>query len=200
MKRVTAFDPEACIERYFESANARELIDKMLYADSMVRMPDHPNMILDRMTMAHGLEARSPFLDHKLAEFCAAIPTKFKVRGTKRRYIQVELAKRYLPSALITKKKQGFSSPLTYLLADEFRILYQTFLSDSHLVGDGYLNQPAINRMLHEHLSKKTDHGNRLWLLCNAEAWYRMYIENESKDSMIELLKSQTNSNRNSSF
>jgi asparagine synthase (glutamine-hydrolysing) len=188
---VKLFDPEACIKDYFDSDNATEVIDKMLYADSMVRMPDHPIMILDRMTMAHGLEARSPFLDHKLAEFCASIPSKFKVSGTKRRYIQVELAKKYLPPALIKKKKQGFSSPLTYLLADEFRLLYKTFLNDSSLVRDGYLNHSAINTLLYEHLNKKVDHGNRLWLLCNAEVWYRMYIQNESRDTIKELLNSR---------
>lgn len=191
-KSVHLFDPESCIKDYFDSDNATEVIDKMLHSDSMVRMPDHPNMILDRMTMAHGLEARSPFLDHKLAEFCARIPPQFKVRGTKRRYIQVELAKKYLPPALITKKKQGFSSPLTYLLADEFRLLYKTFLNDSSLVRDGYLNHSAINVLLSEHLNKKVDHGNRLWLLCNAEVWYRMCIENESRDTIKELLNSRT--------
>jgi len=64
--------------------------------------------------MEHGLEARSPFLDHKLAEFCAKIPPSFKVRGTKRRYIEAGLGeKRYLPSPLIKKKKTGvFHRPL----------------------------------------------------------------------------------------
>ena len=191
LKSIALFDPETCIKDYFDSDNITEVIDKMLYTDSMTRMPDHPNMILDRMTMAHGLEARSPFLDHKLAEFCASIPPRFKVKGTKRRYIQVELAKKYLPSTLISRKKQGFSSPLTYLLADEFRLLYKTFLNDSNLVRDGYLKQAAINILLHEHLNKKMDHGNRLWLLCNAEVWYRMNIKNESRDNITELLNSQ---------
>lgn len=190
-KNVGMFDPEASIKDYFNSHNATDLIDKMLYSDSMVRMPDHPVMILDRMTMAHGLEARSPFLDHKLAEFCASIPPRFKVRRKKLRYIQVELAKKYLPPVLMKRKKQGFSSPLTYLLADEFRLLYKTFLNNSSLVRGGYLNQPAINLLLKEHLNKKVDHGNRLWLLCNSEIWYRMYIENESKESIKYLLNSQ---------
>jgi len=185
---VGMFDPDHCLREYFDSDNASEIIDKMLYVDSMTRMPDHPNMILDRMTMAHGLEARAPFLDHKLAEFCASIPPKFKVKGTKRRIIQTELAKRYLPPPLITKKKQGFSSPLSYLLADEFKHLYKTFLNGSHLVRDGYLNQSAINTLLHEHLSNKIDHSNRLWLICNAEVWYRMYIENQGKAAIKTLL------------
>jgi asparagine synthase (glutamine-hydrolysing) len=187
---VGMFDPDRCLTEYFESDNAKEIIDKMLYVDNMTRMPDHPNMILDRMTMAHGLEARAPFLDHKLAEFCAAIPPRYKVKGTKRRIIQTELAKRYLPPAIITKKKQGFSSPLSYLLADEFKHLYKTFLSHSHLVQNGYLNQSAINILLQEHLSNKIDHSNRLWLICNAEVWYRMYIENQQKDDIKTLLDS----------
>lgn len=183
-KSVAWFDPEACIKDCFNSENAKELVDRMLYADTMIRMPDHPVMILDRMTMAHGLEARSPFLDHKLAGFCAAIPPEYKVRRNRLRYIQVELAKKHLPPALIRRKKQGFNSPLTYLLADEFRFLYKTFLKDSRLVSCGYLNPSVVAAMLKDHLEKKADHGQRLWLLCNAEIWYRMYIEGLKKSDL----------------
>ena len=187
---VGLFDPEVCLAEYFDADNATRLIDKMLYVDSMTRMPDHPNMILDRMTMAHGLEARAPFLDHKLAEFCAAVPSEFKVKGTTRRYIQVQLAKRYLPEELLSRKKQGFSSPLTYLLQDEFRRLYKKLLKNSVLVDKGYLRQQIIDTLLAEHLGKKVDHGNRLWLLCNAEIWHRMYIENQSREQLKTTLMS----------
>jgi len=188
-KAVGWFDPEGCIKECFNSDNAKELLDKMLYADSMVRMPDHPVMILDRMTMAHGLESRSPFLDHKLVEFCASIPPEYKVRRRKLRHIQVELAKKYLPQPLIERKKQGFSSPLTYLLAEEFRRLYNTFLRDSRLVSTGYLDGAAVCAMLKEHLEKKSDHGQRLWLLCNAEIWYRMHIEGLTREELKRVLE-----------
>jgi asparagine synthase (glutamine-hydrolysing) len=79
--QLTGFDPKASIQSYFESANAADRVDRMLYADSMIRLPDHPVMILDRTTMAHGLEARSPFMDHKLAEFVARIPATLKIHG-----------------------------------------------------------------------------------------------------------------------
>jgi asparagine synthase (glutamine-hydrolysing) len=174
---LTDDDPEAQICAFFACDNAREAVDKMLFADSMLRLPDHSIMILDRTTMAHGLEARAPFLDHKLAEFAARIPPSFKVRGRTLRYIQLRLAGRYLPAPLLRREKQGFSSPLPYLLADEFRHLFQAFLSDSHLVHAGYLNGEPIARILASHLAGKVDHGNRLWLLCNAEIWYRMSIE-----------------------
>jgi hypothetical protein len=73
-------------------------------------------------------------------------------------------------------------------LADEFRFLYKTFLKDSRLISKGYLNPSAVNVMLKDHLEKKYDHGQRLWLLCNAEIWYRMYIEGMKKDDLQQLL------------
>ena len=84
----------------------------MLYADSKVRLPDHPVMISDRMSMAHGLEVRSPFMDHKLAEYAAGLPWTLKVRGRQLRYLQRKLAARYLPGEILTRSKQGFSSAL----------------------------------------------------------------------------------------
>jgi len=123
LAQVGAFDPEYNVKKYFDVANADDVIDRMLNSDSMIRMPDHPVMVLDRMSMAHGLEARAPFLDHKLAEFCAKIPVKMKVKGRQRRLIQLELAKKYLPKDTIYRKKQGFASPITYMLADEFQFL-----------------------------------------------------------------------------
>src|SRR5690606_820732 len=78
MRRTAAFDPEQAIADLYDSATVREALDRMLQADSCTRLPDHPVMILDRMTMAHGLEARSPFLDHRLAEYCARLPASFK--------------------------------------------------------------------------------------------------------------------------
>lgn len=185
---LNGFDPQEAIYSHFESDNASDLLDKMLYADSMIRLPDHSVMILDRTTMAHGLEARSPFMDHKLVEFVARIPASLKVRGTTRRYIQAKLAERYLPPELLTRKKQGFSSALPYLLADEFRHLFKIFLSDSHLVRDDYLREEPIRSLLEEHLSNKVDHANRLWLLCNSEIWYRMAIEGWSKEKVKEMM------------
>ncbi|MCP4004880.1 MAG: asparagine synthase (glutamine-hydrolyzing) [bacterium] len=185
---VAAFDPEGSIKQYFDTDNASELVDRMLHSDSMIRMPDHPVMIQDRMTMAHGLEARAPFLDHKLAEFCAQLPPRFKVKRNKLRRIEQELGRRHLPAELSRRKKQGFSSALPYLLADEFRTLYDVLLSQSRLVAEGILHKAAIDELLKAHLEHRADHGNRLWLLCNSEIWYRMFIDGESVDALQETL------------
>jgi asparagine synthase (glutamine-hydrolysing) len=174
---VAGFDPEAAIVFWHDDDRVREAVDRMLLADSVIRLPNHSVMILDRMTMAHGLEARSPFLDHRLAEFAASLPARLKVRGRERRWLEMRLAERYLPPEVLRRPKQGFSSALPYLMARQFRLLFERYLPQSHLVEAGYLNPGPIRAMLEAHLAGRADHGNRLWLLLNAELWHRMKIE-----------------------
>jgi asparagine synthase (glutamine-hydrolysing) len=175
-------DAELALKAPYDALDG-DAVDRMLYADSMIRLPDHPVMISDRMTMAHGLEARSPFMDHRLAEFAARLPSDLKVRGRNLRYIQRKLASRYLPPEILSRSKQGFSSALPYILKDEYREMYSRYLKDSELVRAGVLARAPIQRLLDEHLSGRVDHGNRLWLLINSEIWYRMMILGQPKQS-----------------
>jgi len=181
------FDAEACIRDPFEAIDAADL-DRMLYADSQVRLADHPVMITDRMTMAHGLEARSPFMDHVLGEFAARLPCELKVRGKTLRYLQRRLAGRYLPASVLDRPKQGFASAMPYLLRDEYLRLYSTVLPRSELVVDGIMQASPMEALLSEHRSGKADHGNRLWLLLNAEVWYRMQIKGWSAPDLAKSL------------
>jgi asparagine synthase (glutamine-hydrolysing) len=178
------FDPEFSIREPYDQAHASDIVDRMLNADSSVRLPDHPVMILDRMTMAHSLEARAPFMDHEVAEFSARLPARLKVRGKNLRYIQYILARRYLPKEVVERPKQGFSSALPYMLGNEYRSLYERFLRKSCLAEDGILDQQGINQLLAEHQGGNSDHANRLWLLVNSEAWYRMFIKNIPASSL----------------
>jgi asparagine synthase (glutamine-hydrolysing) len=182
-EQLSGFQAEDAIRLPFDAA-VGDPLDHMLSADSEVRLPDHPVMISDRMTMAHGLEARSPFMDHKLAEFAARLPSSMKVRGRSLRIAQRRLAARYLPPEILDRPKQGFSSALPYILRQEYHQLYEQFLPDSQLVKAGVLQRGAIDSLLKAHLSGRADHGNRLWLLINAELWYRMMIQGCSRESL----------------
>jgi asparagine synthase (glutamine-hydrolysing) len=83
-------------------------------------------------------------------------------------------------------QEAGVSSPLPYLLRDEYRWLFHCFLEDSRLARDGILLQAGIDALLAEHEAGKADHGNRLWLLVNSEAWYRMRILGQSATELAE--------------
>ena len=189
-------DPFAVIREAYERAPAEHPIDKMLYADSQIRLPDHSVMILDRTSMAHGLEARSPFMDHKLAEFAARLPTRLKVRWRQRRYIQLRLGERYLPKEVLSREKQGFTSALPYLLGDEYRQLFRDLLGNSCLARDGILDRRGIDRLLAEQRGGKIDHGNRLWLLANSEAWYRMRILGDTQEDLAAQIGGKVRSRR----
>jgi len=172
--------PEACLLDLYATPNAAEAVDRMMYVDVMSRLPGQSLMILDRATMAYSLESRSPFLDPRFAEFMARVPVRLKVRGRRLRHLERRLGERYLPPEVLGRKKQGFASPLMYIMDDEVRGLAPALLNRSELVRDGYLEGAAVRRLVEEHLARRRDHGNRIWLLLSAEVWYRRYIGGRS--------------------
>ena len=172
--------PETCLLELYATPNADDPADRMMYVDVMSRLPGQSLMILDRATMAYSLESRSPFLDPRFAEFMARVPVGLKIRGNRLRYLERRLGERYLPPEVLRRKKQGFASPLMYIMDDEVRTLAPALLLGSELVRDGYLEGPAVARIVDEHLARRRDHGNRIWLLLSAEVWYRRYIGGRS--------------------
>ena len=185
--------PETCLLDLYATGNATEAADRMMYVDVMSRLPGQSLMILDRATMAYSLESRSPFLDPRLAEFMARVPVGLKIRGRRLRYLERRLGERYLPPEVLRRKKQGFASPLMYIMDQEVRTLAPALLLQSELARDGYLEGPAVRRLVEEHLARQRDHGNRIWLLLSAEVWYRRYIGGRSTaDLEAELDEART--------
>ena len=173
--------PDACLLDLYSAPNAEEPVDRMMYVDSMSRLPGQSLTILDRATMAYSLESRSPFLDPRFAEFMARVPTSLKIKGRRLRYLERRLGERYLPPEVLARKKQGFASPLMYILEGEVRALAPRLLLNSELVRAGYLRAERMQQLVKEHLSRQYDHGNRIWLLLSAEVWYRRYIGRRSE-------------------
>ncbi len=176
--------PEACLLDLYAAKQADDPVDRMMYVDMMSRLPGQSLMILDRATMAYSLESRSPFLDPRFAEFMARVPVRHKIRGRRLRYLERRLGERYLPREVLERKKQGFASPLMYIMDEEVRTLAPALLLNSELVRDGYLEAATVRRLVDEHLKRYRDHGNRIWLLLSAEVWYRRYIGGRSTEDL----------------
>jgi hypothetical protein len=115
-------------------------------------------------------------------EFVARIPSSLKVRGRHLRYIQTRLAARHVPAAVAGRTKQGFSSALPYMLAVEFRRLYEAFPPDSQLVTDGYLKAGPIRGFLAEHLSRRPTTE----IDCGSWAMRRSGIAWRSRDRRVD--------------
>src|SRR6476661_5555911 len=111
----------------------------------------------------------------------ARVPVRLKVRGPRKlRHLERRLGERYLPREVLERPKQGFASPLMYIMEQEVRSLAPNLLLGSELVRDGYLEGATVRRLVEEHLARRRDHGNRIWLLLSAEVWYRQYIGGRS--------------------
>jgi asparagine synthase (glutamine-hydrolysing) len=183
-RRLGGSRPDACILELFASAPAEDPVDRMMSADISSKLPGQSLMILDRATMAYSLESRSPFLDVRFAEFMARVPAGLKVRGRRLRYLERELAERYLPPEVLARKKQGFASPLMYIMNQEVRRLAPALLHGSELARDGYLRAERVAELVREHLEGRRDHGNRIWLLLTAEVWYRHFVGRRSVEDL----------------
>lgn len=180
---------DVIIEQY-RRAPADEPLDRMLYADFMTRLPEHSLMLTDRMTMAHSLEARSPFLDHELVEYLAKFPAGLKLRGRELKYILRRLGEDYLPPEIVRRDKQGFMFPVAYWFRNELYPLVSGMLKDSHFVQTGLLRPERVNQLVEDHRQNRVDNHVRLWMLLNLDIWHRLYIEEESIPAVRERLLS----------
>jgi asparagine synthase (glutamine-hydrolysing) len=172
----------------FNADNAQDSIDKMLYTDVRTRLADHLLMVGDRMTMAHSLEGRSPYVDHHLAEFVASIPPQYKLKGRRLKNILRQVSRDYLPEPLIERPKRGFSFPLAYWFRGALRDTTARIFCDSRLVEAGYFKREAMLTMLDEHTTGQIDHNYRLWLLLNLELWFRLFVEGTSQEDLKDYL------------
>jgi len=189
-KRIDDYDSVAKILTHFESENVDHLVDRMLYTDLMTRMPDHLLTLVDRMSMAHSLESRSPLIDYRVVEYAASIPADMKLKKNTLKYIFKKVAHRYLPEELINREKQGFGFPLGIWMRKELKDFLGSLFAQSRFVQAGIFNGEYMTHLLQEHVSGKANHDYRLWILMNLEVWYRMYFENENVESMKEYIKS----------
>ena len=171
--------PSKYIGNYFNDDVTNNYLDAMMYTDLMSRLPDYTLQILDRMTMAHSLEGRSPYLDHKLVEFAATLPPEWKVSNGKLKAILREYSKKYLPPVLLTREKQGFGFPLNRWLKNDLKEMINDVFSSSKLISDGYFNRNYVNKIKDEHQKGIVDHQMRIWGLLNMELWYNSFITNK---------------------
>jgi asparagine synthase (glutamine-hydrolysing) len=170
-------DSAEVIASQFDRAEADDPLDRMLYADIMTRLPEHSLMLSDRMTMAHGLELRSPYLDHELVELMATYPARMKIRGRQLKYVQRKLAAGYLPETIVRRPKHGFMFPLAYWMRDSLYPTIERLLLGADLVKQGLLRKATVRRLLEEHRQGRVDHHVRLWMLLNLEIWQKIYIQ-----------------------
>jgi asparagine synthase (glutamine-hydrolysing) len=159
----------------FQRTQARHPINRMGYVDTRLYLPNDMLVKVDRMTMAHGLEGRTPFLDYRLVEFAARVPPQLKLKGLRQKKYLVKAAMRdKLPPQITQRRKAGFNVPNAHWLRGELRDLAHEALFSGGGFG-ALVQRPVLERLLREHAQGQADHSHQLWGLLSLALWWRRF-------------------------
>jgi asparagine synthase (glutamine-hydrolysing) len=166
------------IEGPWRDASADTPVDVMLEVDLETYLPGDLLVKMDIATMAYSLEARSPFLDHELMEFAAALPASMKLRGLQKKVILRDaLRDAWLPSEILDRPKMGFGVPIVDWFQNELRGYVEDVLFDPETRARGYFNEPYVRRLLDRHVAGAEDNAYKLWALLVLELWHREFVD-----------------------
>jgi asparagine synthase (glutamine-hydrolysing) len=163
------------LEPYFDAAPT--LVSGANWADIHTYLPDDLMVKVDVATMAHGLESRSPLLDHELMEWAMTIPQDIKMAGGVTKALFKKAMEPYLPHELLYRPKMGFGCPVDHWFRAELKeMAYDVLLSET-ATSRQIFHRSYVERLLDEHVSGRAMHHTRLWALLMLELWYRMWID-----------------------
>ena len=163
------------LERFFAKSKSRSAIDKVLELDQQVMLVDDPVKRVDNMTMAHGLEARVPFLDHELVELAARIPSELKIKGGGK-YILKEAAREVVPAEVIDREKGYFPVPALKHIEGEFMHFVQDVLNQPKARERGLFDRAYVDHLLADPNGTLTPKGNsKLWQVSLLECWLQTH-------------------------
>ena len=152
-----------------------DIVNRYLFVDQHYYLPDDILYKCDRMSMAHSLEVRPPFLDHRIVEFAGGLPASFKIRGRSTKHILRTLVKRKLPAAILKRRKEGLDIPAQEWLRGPLRPLVEDALSAESVRNAGLFSPAAIKSIKQRHFSRKDNLGYHLWGLLTLHLWMRRW-------------------------
>jgi asparagine synthase (glutamine-hydrolysing) len=165
----------ALLEETFQRARANNRLDRTLYTDVNNYLPGALLPKVDRTTMAHSLEARSPFLDHQVMELAACLPVKSKVKGQRTKRILRDTFTDLLPDAVENRRKAGFGVPLGMWFRGPLCQPAKDLLLAPEVQLHRYLRTDKVSQLLEENRRGEADNGKRIWSLLVLESWLRQY-------------------------
>ena len=187
-ERATLYGPELAthvakdavdrFQEHVESAAFMSAENRMLHHDFNMYLPDDILAKVDRMTMAHSLEARVPILDNRIVDFAASVPFRMKMRGSISKYIVKKAIGPIMPPDLIRQRKQGFAIPIHRWMREDLRGYFLETVLGHDARNPLLLNRRAIRSLFDRHIQGTDNFGHHLWAVLMFEHWLR-YAEEQ---------------------
>ena len=170
-------ESERLTEHIAEEFDMPDPIDRRMKMDILTYLPGALLPKVDRMTMAHSLEGRSPFLDHHLMEFAATLPAGLKMKDGQLKYILKQVGLRHFSEKFLNRPKQGFGIPMGDWFRGELKDFAHDILLSRKALGRGWFNAKYIQILLDEHTHNRQSHEYRIWALVMLEIWAQSFID-----------------------
>ncbi len=164
------------ISSYFNGLSARSPLNRILEMEWNTQLPDQVLAFVDFLSMAHSVEIRSPFLDHRLVEFCATVPDAMKIKGAVVKYILKEAVKDLLPEGITARAKEGFVLPIFDWLRGDIKNYVLGVLSKERLKKHGYFKSDAVTSMVKAYYLGEKRLAGHIWNLMMFQLWWETYF------------------------
>lgn len=176
-KQLDNNDPAGWLKNYPALSDKMDLVDCLMAIDIKTNLSNDLLVKMDIASMANSLETRSPFLDHRLMQFAAGLPSKYKMKGFTKKYILKKVAQELIPRKNIHRRKMGFGVPVGDWFRNDLKdFLYENLLSTIAL-GRGYFKPEVVKNMVKKHISKQKDYTFQLWVLLMLELWHQRFVD-----------------------
>ena len=175
-------DPYAAYHAALAHVAGRPLLSQLLYADAKTYLQELL-MKQDQMSMAASIESRTPFLDHPLAEWVAALPQSFKLRGTTTKWILRAAMRGRLPDEILDRRKMGFPVPVGAWFRGAWRPMLEAHICGERASERNLFDASTVRQLVSEHASG-VNHSERLWALLNFEIWARIFLDGEVPEAL----------------
>lgn len=170
-------DPAYSYLKSFLNTIEGDILKRVSYLDYNTYLPEGLMTKMDRASMANSLETRSPFLDHKLVEFAFQLPSRYKIKGFKTKYILKEAFSDLLPKEIKRRGKMGFGIPLGPWFRNELKKTFEENCIKDSFITRGYFKKEELLRLWEEHQRFKKDNGYKLWTILILELWHKIYLD-----------------------
>jgi asparagine synthase (glutamine-hydrolysing) len=177
LARSGKLDTASYLRPWFAGNGGVDIVDRTLKADVESYLPNDLLVKVDIASMSASLEARSPFLDHKLMEFAASLPARYKLRGLTTKYVLKHALRGLLPEQNLNRSKMGFGVPVRHWLRTDLKNFLSDAIMSEQALRRGYFKPEVVRRLASEHIEGRRDNAPQLWTLLMLELWHREFID-----------------------